>query len=119
MDNIEDDYEVIDNDTYYKEDDRKEIIDLKIIREYIISKSYPFEVHNTTTEDGYILTLFRIPGPKSSINDIQNSYGKKPPILFQHGILDSADGWLCNDEARCLPFIFANNGFDVWLGNSR
>jgi pimeloyl-ACP methyl ester carboxylesterase len=39
--------------------------------------------------------------------------------LIQHGLLDSSDGWVCNTEDNCIPFILANKGFDIWLSNSR
>lgn len=88
----------------------------KPINEMATSKGYPFEEHKVITSDGYALTLFRIPGAKC-----ETDYVSKPkqPILFQHGLLDSADCWLCNEESRCLPYIFANSGMDVWLSNSR
>ena len=34
-------------------------------------------------------------------------------VFFQHGLFDSSDGWICNYEKNCLPFIFVNRGFDV------
>ena len=43
----------------------------------------------------------------------------KQPILLQHGVVDSSDGWLCNKEEKCLPLVLASKGYDVWLGNSR
>jgi lysosomal acid lipase/cholesteryl ester hydrolase len=36
-----------------------------------------------------------------------------------HGIFDSSDGWVCNSDDKCIPFILANLGYDIWLGNSR
>lgn len=36
-----------------------------------------------TTEDGYILTLYRIPGPKGA-----------QPVLIQHGLLSSSADWV-------------------------
>lgn len=33
--------------------------------------------------------------------------------------MDSSDGWICNSEENCIPFILANKGFDIWLSNSR
>ena len=47
------------------------------------------------------------------------SNNMKQPILIQHGILDSSDGFLCNKEEKCLPLFLANKGYDVWLGNNR
>ena len=40
-------------------------------------------------------------------------------VLLQHGLLDSSDAWVCNYESRSIPFILANKGYDVWLGNNR
>lgn len=40
-------------------------------------------------------------------------------MLLQHGLLDSSDTWLINEESLAPGFIFANAGYDVWLGNSR
>ena len=60
------------------------------------------------------MTIFRIPGGKDCKDPDHN-----PPILFQHGIFDSSDGWVCNGEEHSIPFIFAKNNFDVWISNSR
>jgi len=38
---------------------------------------------------------------------------KKQAVFMQHGILDSSDGWACNHEKYCIPFILCNKGFDV------
>ena len=45
---------------------------------------FNYETHQVTTEDGYILSVFRIPGLVSEEADTNTT---KPPILFQHGIL--------------------------------
>lgn len=75
--------------------------------------NYPVEKHHITTEDGYILTLFRIQRKNTLIRE-----GLKP-IFLQHGLLDSSDTWILNDEDKAPGFMLANKGFDVWLGNSR
>ncbi|OMJ71639.1 hypothetical protein SteCoe_30107 [Stentor coeruleus] len=73
---------------------------------------YGFEAHNVTTSDGYILTLYRIPG-KKGFPIIKG----KPVVFLQHGLLDLADTWIMNDPAPA--FMFSDAGYDVWLGNSR
>lgn len=45
------------------------------------SHGYPCEVHQVRTNDGYLLTVFRIPPKKR---------GGPPPVLLQHGLLDSS-----------------------------
>ncbi len=43
----------------------------------------------------------------------------KKVVLLQHGIFDSSDSWIANFEKDALPFMLANMGYDVWLGNNR
>ena len=53
--------------------------------------NYPAQYHDVTTDDGYILRLFRIQNKGTTIKE-----GLKP-IILQHGLLDSSDTWLIND----------------------
>eukprot|EP01094_Clydonella_sp_ATCC50884_P023669 TRINITY_DN5737_c0_g1_i1.p1 TRINITY_DN5737_c0_g1~~TRINITY_DN5737_c0_g1_i1.p1 ORF type:complete len:428 (+),score=111.39 TRINITY_DN5737_c0_g1_i1:77-1285(+) len=82
--------------------------------EIITSKGYPCETHYVTTEDGYILTVFRMPygaaGPSSS---------PRPAVFLQHGLLDSSFTWILNWPNQSLPYILADAGYDVWMGNNR
>jgi hypothetical protein len=43
---------------------------------------------------------------------------KKPVVIYQHGLLDSAAGFCCNGKDS-IPFFLANAGFDVWMNNQR
>jgi len=82
------------------------------------NKGYPFEQHKIITYDGYFLTTFRIPGKKGE--KLENAIAdKRPVVLLWHGLLDSADSWIINDEENAPAFILANQGYDVWVGNSR
>jgi len=36
-----------------------------------------------------------------------------------HGLLDSSDTFIINDETKAIAFVLANRGYDVWLGNNR
>jgi pimeloyl-ACP methyl ester carboxylesterase len=40
-------------------------------------------------------------------------------VYLQHGLVDSSDTWIVNDEHLAPAFVLANWGFDVWVGNSR
>uniref|UniRef100_A0A8D8Z601 Lipase n=1 Tax=Cacopsylla melanoneura TaxID=428564 RepID=A0A8D8Z601_9HEMI len=77
-------------------------------------EGYPVEDHNVTTEDGYILTMHRIPGPPEN----PLPYGK-PVVFVQHGILCSSTDWVIAGPNKSLGYILADQGFDVWLGNAR
>jgi lysosomal acid lipase/cholesteryl ester hydrolase len=76
---------------------------------------YPAEKYEVTTEDGYILPLYRIPHGKNE----QPSSDPKPVIYLQHGLENSAADWLINLPNESAGFIFADAGFDVFVGNFR
>lgn len=71
-------------------------------------RGYDIDMYNVTTEDGYILGMFRLLGNEG-----------KPPVILQHGLLDSSYTWVCNYKDQSLAYILHDAGFDVWLGNNR
>ncbi|EAR90444.2 Ab-hydrolase associated lipase region protein (macronuclear) [Tetrahymena thermophila SB210] len=75
--------------------------------------NYPMETHYITTEDGYILTFFRIQAKNSTIQS------NLPAVYFQHGLGDSSDTICLNNEEIAPGLMIANAGYDLWLGNSR
>ena len=79
----------------------------------LVLQSYPIETHTVTTEDGYILSLFRIQAKGGKMED------GKPVVFLQHGLFNDATSWLYNGEDKGLGFLLANAGFDVWMGNNR
>ncbi|KAI8434034.1 hypothetical protein MSG28_012184 [Choristoneura fumiferana] len=64
------------------------------------------EEHSVVSEDGYILTVFRIPGKK------------KTPVMLTHGIADSSDTFIIRGK-RSLAISLADAGYDVWATNTR
>ncbi|XP_018840772.1 triacylglycerol lipase 2-like [Juglans regia] len=67
-----------------------------------------------TTQDGYILSMQRIPEGQSG-----KTSGNRPPVLLQHGLLMDGITWLLLPPDQSLAFVLADNGFDVWLANTR
>ncbi|GMR57394.1 hypothetical protein PMAYCL1PPCAC_27589, partial [Pristionchus mayeri] len=76
---------------------------------------YPMEEHFATTEDGYILGLHRIPTGRDG-----SAYSPNRPVVFmQHGLESDSSNWIANPPDQSAGFVFADAGFDVWLGNMR
>lgn len=97
---------------------------------------YEVEVHYVTTEDGYVLTVYRC-WSKSFAS--QN----RKPVMVQHGIQSTSDVFVMNHGNQSLgnfneheyfndfcayffeclvsisAYFLADRGYDVWLPNSR
>ncbi len=67
---------------------------------------FKFEEHKIHTEDGYILSAWRIPGKEGEKRNHEN----KRAVILNHGLLDNAYTFIASDELKSLPFILANNG---------
>ncbi|XP_053691993.1 lipase 3-like [Sabethes cyaneus] len=73
-----------------------------------ISKfGYPVELHKVVTDDGYVLTMSRIPAPD------------KPPLLIVHGLFGCSVDSTIQGPNKSLAFMARDAGFDVWMGNNR
>uniref|UniRef100_J3LWF7 Lipase n=1 Tax=Oryza brachyantha TaxID=4533 RepID=J3LWF7_ORYBR len=78
---------------------------------------YACEEHTVTTEDGYILSLQRIPSGRGETT--ATAAGGKVPVLLQHGLMMDGVTWLMNSPDESLGYILADNGYDVWIANTR
>ncbi|KAL3277326.1 hypothetical protein HHI36_012677 [Cryptolaemus montrouzieri] len=67
------------------------------------------ESHFVTTTDGYILNVLRIK---------RKGAGKLMPIIFVHGLTGCSESYFIGKN-ESAPIVFANNGYDIWLLNSR
>ncbi|XP_058744948.1 triacylglycerol lipase 2-like [Vicia villosa] len=75
------------------------------------TQGYACEEHLVTTKDGYVLNMQRIlPRGKP---------GSNIPVVLQHGLFMDGVTWLLLPPSQSLAFLLADNGFDVWIANSR
>ena len=101
----------------------------KPLESLITEKGYPLEKYNTTTKDGYKLSLWRIPHGRNSVKgqdltcdpnfmsrSLGTSDGSRPVVFLQHGLEDNCEGWFSNSANESLGFILADAGFDVFAG---
>ncbi|XP_048328414.2 triacylglycerol lipase 2 [Ziziphus jujuba] len=83
-----------------------------ICKSMVETQGYICQEHNVTTPDGYIIGLQRISAAKNKITNY-------PPVLLQHGIFADAVSWILGSPDESLAFKLADDGFDVWLANTR
>ncbi|XP_037961090.1 lipase 3 [Teleopsis dalmanni] len=91
-------------------------IQADITARIIETHNYPVEEHTVHTPDHYILTIYRIPYSPKRMDSTNNS---RPVVFLQHGILSASDDWILNGPETSIAFMFADEGYDVWLGNAR
>ena len=86
----------------------------KTFEELVNDNGFRSESYNVTTTDGYILSLYRIPG---AINEESDTV--RPAVLLVHGQECDMMEWLWNTEDKSNALMLARAGYDVWLGNNR
>ncbi|KAI8992246.1 Alpha/Beta hydrolase protein [Pilobolus umbonatus] len=77
--------------------------------DYIRQWGYQAEVHRVKTEDGHILTMYRI---------YRHTPIGKPPVLIGHGLFQCSGVFVLNEQ-KSLVFTLIDEGYDVWVGNNR
>ncbi|XP_011548284.3 lipase 3 [Plutella xylostella] len=73
---------------------------------------YSCETHSVTTEDGYVLSMFRLPAPS-------NCSGERAPLMFQHGLYLTGDDCLIPGPGKAHCYIYNDACYDVWVPNNR
>ncbi|KAI8384460.1 Alpha/Beta hydrolase protein [Radiomyces spectabilis] len=72
---------------------------------------YSCEAYDITTQDGYVLRMYRINKKEADIK------GKRA-VLLGHGLFQCSGDFVLNED-KSLAFVLADQGYDVWLGNNR
>ncbi|XP_013137820.1 PREDICTED: lipase 3-like [Papilio polytes] len=75
---------------------------------------YVSEQHTVVTEDGYILTMFRMTKGRNCRRPI-----KRPPVLLMHGLLMSSDCFMDSGPNAGLAYLISDLCYDLWLPNIR
>ncbi|KAJ2945337.1 hypothetical protein O0L34_g9429 [Tuta absoluta] len=106
-------YDVIapeqDDDQCTDHDPAKDMTPLQLITMH----GYFAEAHTVVTEDGYILTIHRIPYSMKS-KTVSNK-----TVLLHHGLLGCSIDWVIPGPNKSLPYILSEAGYDVWMANVR
>ena len=78
---------------------------------------YDYEMYKVTTEDAWVLTLFRIIGKAGE----EAVASEKAPVLLQHGSMMDATTWLQYQGEGFVPsqLRLVDEGYDIWMGNNR
>ena len=76
---------------------------------------YEIETHYVTTDDGYILGMHRIPHGK---NGTKNGM-KNKPVFMTHCLVCNSAIWLFGPPEKSFGYLLADQGYDVWFGNTR
>ena len=78
-------------------------------------EDFNVESHWVTTEDGYINQIYRV----NNFNGTSDSGKARPAVLMVHGLVDSSDSWIINGRNNSHGFILVDEGYDVWIANTR
>lgn len=72
---------------------------------------YRGDAYKVKTEDGYLLTLHRVRSKKRE--------DFKGTAFLMHGLFRNSADFLATGPSIALPYLLADNGYDIFIGNSR
>lgn len=77
----------------------------------INNSGYRGDAYKVKTEDGYVLTLHRVRSSKRE--------NFKGTAFLMHGLFRNSADFLATGPNVALPYLLADHGFDIFIGNSR
>lgn len=77
-----------------------------------------FQVGNLFPSFVIMKLIFKGPKKSEAQKNIENGGPRKPVVILQHGLFGACTDWILNKD-KSLPFILADNGYDVWINNTR
>lgn len=83
-------------------------------------QGYTWEPYEVETDDGWLLTLFRITGRVNE--DANHDHKNRTPVLVTHGMAMSAVHWAEKQEEpghTVWPLKLVDRGYDVWMATNR
>jgi pimeloyl-ACP methyl ester carboxylesterase len=80
---------------------------------------YPIDPHYLQTDDGYIITLFRLRADFGNNKVSQEELEKRPAVLLVHGFTCLGTEWLIQSPDKSLPGMLAKEGYDCWIACQR
>ncbi|XP_045765402.1 lipase member K-like [Maniola jurtina] len=75
---------------------------------------YSAEEHTVPTEDGYLLTVFRVRRGRRC-----GARARRTPVYLMTGVLLSAEAWLAAGPRAGLAFLLPDACYDTWVGSVR
>lgn len=90
---------------------RRSVINDEVTK-LISDVGYKGEAHKVKTQDGYFLTVHRI---RSKENEMKT----KGTAFLMHGLFRNSADFLATGPKIALPYLLADSGWDVFIGNAR
>jgi len=89
----------------------------KSMGQLCMQNGFDLQSYTLVTDDGYVLSLYRIPGTLQEIANPPTE--QKPAVLMMHCQDCDMMEWVVNSPEVAPAFVLANEGYDVWMGNNR
>ncbi|XP_069960382.1 lipase 3-like isoform X2 [Cherax quadricarinatus] len=74
---------------------------------------------NATSDDIKASSSSKRSSSRRLRHSLQESGGGRRVAFLQHGVFSSSADFVVNDPDQALAFILADEGYDVWIGNTR